>query len=334
MNLSNSEIPRQNTLDRRFMVAPMMDWTDRHCRYFHRVLSRQALLYSEMVTTGALLFGDKDRFLQHNAFEYPLAIQLGGHDAKELAICARLAEEHGYQEVNLNVGCPSDRVQNGRIGACLMTEPTTVANAVEAMKESVSIPVTVKHRIGINGQESWEDLLHFVRTVAEAGCDTFIVHARIAVLKGLSPKENRNIPPLKPEWVYKLKNQFPSLNISINGGIKTFEEIDHHLKHVDGIMLGREAYQNPYLLSEVDSRLYGCQQPIKSRAEVIEKMLPYIELELSKGTWLSHITRHMLGLYHGVPGGRRFRRHISESAHKAGVGTELLLEAMGLVEEL
>ena len=316
------------------MVAPMMDWTDRHCRYFHRVLSRQALLYSEMVTTGALLFGDKDRFLQHNAFEYPLAIQLGGHDAKELAICARLAEEHGYQEVNLNVGCPSDRVQNGRIGACLMTEPTTVANAVEAMKESVSIPVTVKHRIGINGQESWEDLLHFVRTVAEAGCDTFIVHARIAVLKGLSPKENRNIPPLKPEWVYKLKNQFPSLNISINGGIKTFEEIDHHLKHVDGIMLGREAYQNPYLLSEVDSRLYGCQQPIKSRAEVIEKMLPYIELELSKGTWLSHITRHMLGLYHGVPGGRRFRRHISESAHKAGVGTELLLEAMGLVEEL
>lgn len=316
------------------MVAPMMDWTDRHCRYFHRVLSRQALLYSEMVTTGALLFGDKDRFLQHNAFEYPLAIQLGGHDAKELAICARLAEEHGYQEVNLNVGCPSDRVQNGRIGACLMTEPTTVANAVEAMKESVSIPVTVKHRIGINGQESWEDLLHFVRTVAEAGCDTFIVHARIAVLKGLSPKENRNIPPLKPEWVYKLKNQFPSLNISINGGIKTFEEIDHHLKHVDGIMLGREAYQNPYLLSEVDSRLYGCQQPIKSRAEVIEKMLPYIELELSKGTWLSHITRHMLGLYHGVPGGRRFRRHISESAHKAGVGTELLLEAMGLVEGL
>ena len=209
-----------------------------------------------------------------------------------------------------------------------------MANAVEAMKESVSIPVTVKHRIGINGQESWEDLLHFVRTVAEAGCDTFIVHARIAVLKGLSPKENRNIPPLKPEWVYKLKNQFPSLNISINGGIKTFEEIDHHLKHVDGIMLGREAYQNPYLLSEVDSRLYGCQQPIKSRAEVIEKMLPYIELELSKGTWLSHITRHMLGLYHGVPGGRRFRRHISESAHKAGVGTELLLEAMGLVEGL
>ncbi|WP_257263709.1 tRNA dihydrouridine(20/20a) synthase DusA [Endozoicomonas sp. ONNA2] len=318
--------------DRRFAVAPMMDWTDRHCRYFHRVLSERALLYTEMVTTGALVYGDKDRFLQHDVFEYPLAIQLGGHDACDLAFCAGLAEERGYQEVNLNVGCPSDRVQNGRIGACLMAEPQTVANAVKAMKERVSIPVTVKHRIGINGCDSWQELLDFVGIVAVAGCDAFIVHARIAVLEGLSPKENREIPPLKPDWVYQLKTQFPGLNIAINGGIKTFGEIDHHLQYVDGVMLGREAYQNPYLLSEVDGRLYGCQQPVKSRAEVIERMLPYIESELSQGTWLSHITRHMLGLYHGVPGGRRFRRHISENAHQAGAGVEVLIDAVRLVD--
>ena len=321
-------------LDRRFSVAPMMDWTDRHCRYFHRILSRHALLYTEMVTTGALIHGDKHRFLQHDAFEYPLALQLGGHDDKDLATCAGLAEQWGYQEVNLNVGCPSDRVQNGRIGACLMAEPQTVANAVRAMKDQVAIPVTVKHRIGINGRESWQELVDFVGTVADAGCDTFIVHARIAVLEGLSPKENRDVPPLKPDWVYELKQHFPTLNISINGGIKTFDEIQHHLQHVDGVMLGREAYQNPYLLAEVDARLYGCEQPQLSRSEVIRRMIPYIDSELAKGTWLSHISRHMLGLYHGVPGGRRFRRHISENAHKQGAGVSVLLDAVKLVEDI
>lgn len=329
-----NKVLERNMVDRKFSVAPMMDWTDSHCRYFHRVLSEWALIYTEMVTTGALVYGDKERFLQHNAFEYPLALQLGGHDDKDLAACASLAEERGYQEVNLNVGCPSDRVQNGRIGACLMAEPETVANAVRAMKDKVSIPITVKHRIGINGRESWQELVDFIGTVAKAGCDTFIVHARIAVLEGLSPKENRDIPPLKPDWVYELKRLFPSLSISINGGIKTFEEIDHHLKHVDGVMLGREAYQNPYLLAEVDTRLYGSMKPILSRFDVVEKMIPYIESELAKGTLLSHITRHMLGLYHGVPGGRRFRRHISENAHKPRAGVDVLLEAVRLVESL
>ena len=323
-----------NSLDRKFSVAPMMDWTDRHCRYFHRLLTNHALLYTEMVTTGALVHGDKDRFLQHDASEYPLALQLGGHDPKDLAWCSALAEERGYQEVNLNVGCPSDRVQNGRIGACLMAEPQIVANAVKAMQEKVDIPVTVKHRIGIDGRESYGELVDFVGTVAEAGCDTFIVHARIAILEGLSPKENRDIPPLKPEWVYQLKKDFPDLNISINGGIKTFDEIRTHLDHLDGVMLGREAYQNPYLMAEVDSRLYQCTLPRVSRAEVIEKMLPYIERQLHKGTHLSHITRHMLGLYQGIPGGRRYRRHISENAHKPGAGIEVLQEAVALVEQL
>ncbi len=321
-------------LDRKFSVAPMMDWTDRHCRYFHRILSRHALLYTEMVTTGALIYGDKHRFLQHDTFEYPLALQLGGHDDKDLATCAGLAEQWGYQEVNLNVGCPSDRVQNGRIGACLMAEPQTVANAVRAMKDAVAIPVTVKHRIGINGRDSWQELVDFVGTVADAGCDTFIVHARIAVLEGLSPKENREVPPLKPDWVYELKRHFPMLTISINGGIKSFDEIQHHLQHVDGVMLGREAYQNPYLLAQVDARLYGCEQPLVSRSEVVHQMIPYIESELTRGTWLSHISRHMLGLYHGVPGGRRFRRYISENAHKQGAGAAVLLDAVKLVEDV
>ncbi len=321
------------SLDRTFMVAPMMDWTDRHCRYFHRLLSEHALLYTEMVTTGALIHGDKERFLRHDAFEYPLALQLGGHDAKDLAHCAKLAQEYGFQEVNLNIGCPSDRVQNGRIGACLMAEPNTVADAIKAMKDMVDIPVTVKHRIGIDGRESYEELVDFVCTVADAGCDTFIVHARIAVLAGLSPKENRDIPPLKPDWVYRLKQQFPALSISINGGIKTFDEITQHLQHLDGVMLGREAYQNPYLLSEVDSRLYNSDRPRLTRAAVVEKMLPYIDSQLRQGTYLSHITRHMLGLYQGIPGGRRFRRYISENAHKKEAGVEVLQQAVKRVEE-
>ncbi len=312
----------------------MMDWTDRHCRYFHRLLTGHALLYTEMVTTGALVFGDNERFLRHNPEEYPLALQLGGHDPEHLAQSARMAEDAGFQEVNLNVGCPSDRVQNGRIGACLMAEPETVAAAVKAMQAVVDIPVTVKHRIGINGRDSYEELVDFVGTVADAGCQTFVVHARIAILEGLSPKENRDIPPLKPEVVYQLKKDFPDLEITINGGIATFDEIHQHLEHVDGVMLGREAYHNPYLMAEVDNRLYGATQPLVERSEIIEKMLPYIENELSKGTYLSHITRHMLGLYQGEPGARKFRRYISENAHKKGAGLEVLLEAVKQVETL
>ncbi len=322
------------TLDRTFSVAPMMDWTDRHCRYFHRLLSEHALLYTEMVTTGALVFGDKDRFLQHTPEEYPLALQLGGNDPEHLALSARYGEQASYQEVNLNVGCPSDRVQNGRIGACLMAEPEVVAAAVRAMKNSVSIPVTVKHRIGINGRESYEELVDFVGTVAEAGCETFIVHARIAILEGLSPKENRDVPPLKPEVVYQLKKDFPDLEITINGGIKSFDEISQHLQYLDGVMLGREAYHNPYLLAEVDNRLYGSEKKLPERKVIIEQMLPYIEAELSRGTYLSHITRHLLGLYQGEPGARRFRRYISENAHKKGAGLEVLMNAVEAVETL
>ena len=319
-------------LDRTFSVAPMMDWTDKHCRYFHRLLSEHALLYTEMVTTGAIIHGDRERFLRHSPEECPLALQLGGHDAAELAQCARYAEQAGYQEVNLNVGCPSDRVQNGRIGACLMAEPGTVANAVKAMQEAVALPVTVKHRIGIDGRDSYEELVDFVGQVAEAGCKTFVAHARIAILEGLSPKENRDIPPLKPEVVYQLKKDFPDLEIVINGGIASFAEIKDHLGHIDGVMLGREAYHNPWLMSQVDSRLYGMEKPTVERKQVIEKMLPYIEAEMSRGTYLSHITRHMLGIYQGEPGARRFRRYISENAHKKGAGIEILLEAVEQVE--
>ena len=331
---SNRNENSTKPLSRRFSVAPMMDWTDRHCRYFHRLLSEHALLYTEMVTTGALIHGEANRFLQHDVAEYPLALQLGGHDAEALAFCAGLAEKSGYQEVNLNVGCPSDRVQNGRIGACLMAEPDTVARAVVAMKDKVDIPVTVKHRIGIDGRESYEELVDFVGMVAEAGCDAFIVHARIAILEGLSPKQNRDVPPLKPEFVYQLKKDFPHLEISINGGIKAFEEIGTHLENLDGVMLGREAYQNPYLLAEVDHRLYDSAKPMIQRREIVEGMLPYIETQLAKGSYLSHITRHMLGLYQGISGARRFRRHISENAHKSGAGTSVLLKAVELVEEV
>ncbi len=321
-------------LDRKFSVAPMLDWTDRHCRYFHRLLSERALLYTEMVTTGALIHGDRERFLQHDAFEYPLALQLGGHDADELTKCARFAQERGYQEVNLNVGCPSDRVQNGRIGACLMAEPQTVALAVQAMLSAVDIPVTVKHRIGINGRESYGELTDFIGQVADAGCKTFIVHARIAILEGLSPKQNREVPPLKPEWVYQLKQDFPDLEITINGGVSSFTEIAEHLDKLDGVMVGREAYQNPYMLAKVDSELYGCSLPVKERAAIVEQMVPYIETQLGKGVYLSHISRHMLGLYQGVPGARRFRRHISENAHRQNAGIEVLLEAVRQVEEI
>ncbi|WP_417514373.1 tRNA dihydrouridine(20/20a) synthase DusA [Marinobacter sp.] len=318
---------------RRFCVAPMMDWTTPHYRYLARQLSRHTLLYTEMVTTGALIHGDTERFLHHNSAEYPLALQLGGSDAGELAHCARLAEQFGFSEVNLNVGCPSDRVQNNMIGACLMAHPDKVAEGVKAMIEATQLPVTVKHRIGINGRESWEDLCEFVDKVSDAGCQTFIVHARIAVLEGLSPKENRDVPPLKYDWVYRLKQKYPHLEIIINGGIKTFEECHEHLKHTDGVMLGREAYHNPWLLAGVDPEFFGTEAPIGSRHDALRAMYPFIQSELERGVFLGHISRHLLGLFHGVPGGRQFRRYISENAHKPGADLGVIQTALEKVRE-
>lgn len=321
----------RRALDRRFCIAPMMDWTTRHYRYFARLLSRNALLYTEMVTTGALIHGDANRFLAYDQTEHPVALQLGGSSASELARCAALAERAGFDEVNLNVGCPSDRVQNNAIGACLMAQPRLVAEGVAAMREACSLPVTVKHRIGINGRESYGEMCDFVGTVSEAGCNTFIVHARIAILEGLSPKENRDIPPLKYDWVYTLKRDFPDLEIIINGGIKTMDECQNHLNHVDGVMVGREAYQNPWLLSRVDPELFGQDSSMVDRHAILEALLPFVETELESGVWLNHISRHIMGLFHGCPGGRRFRRHLSENAHRPGAGVEVLRQAMALV---
>lgn len=314
----------------RFSVAPMLDWTDRHCRYFLRRISRHALLYTEMVTTGAILHGKGD-YLAYHQEEHPLALQLGGSDPDALARCARLAAERGYDEINLNVGCPSDRVQNGRFGACLMGEAALVAECVAAMQAAVSIPVTVKTRIGIDDQDSYEFLRAFIDTVSAAGCDTFIVHARKAWLSGLSPKENREIPPLDYPRVYQLKQDYPQLTISLNGGVQTMADIQTHLQHVDGVMVGREAYQNPYLLAEVDRLLYDDDRVVPSRHQVVLDMVPYIEQELAKGNHLAHITRHMLGLFQGVPGARAWRRYLSENACRRDAGVPVLLEALAKV---
>ncbi|KJG12214.1 tRNA dihydrouridine(20/20a) synthase DusA [Photobacterium iliopiscarium] len=315
----------------RFSVAPMLDWTDRHCRYFHRLMSKEALLYTEMVTTGAIIHGKGD-FLAYNEEEHPLALQLGGSNPVDLARCAKLAADRGYDEINLNVGCPSDRVQNGMFGACLMGEAELVAQCVAAMREVADIPVTVKTRIGIDEQDSYEFLSHFVGTVSEkGGCDNFIIHARKAWLKGLSPKENREVPPLDYPRVYQLKQDFPQLTMAINGGIKTFEEMELHLQHLDGVMVGREAYQSPYLMAEVDQRLFGSERPIMKRREVIEAMYPYIERQLANGSYLGHITRHMLGLFQSMPGARQWRRHISENAHKPGAGIEVVQQALAKI---
>jgi tRNA-dihydrouridine synthase A len=318
-------------VNRRFCVAPMMDWTDRHCRYFHRLLSRQAVLYTEMVTTGALIHGERQRFLDFDPVEQPVALQLGGSNPEDLARCARMAEEWGYAEVNLNVGCPSDRVQSGMMGACMMGDPALVADCMVAMKEAVSIPVTIKHRIGIDDQDSYDELCRFVEQVVAVGIETFIVHARKAILKGLSPKQNRDIPPLQYGTVYQLKRDFPALEVIINGGIKTYAEIDEHLAHVDGVMLGREAYQNPYLLAEIDQRVYGGTCPVSSRREVLDKLCDYIAIQMHQGAQLNWISRHLLGLYQGVPGARRFRRHISENAFKAGADVEVIRAAAALI---
>jgi len=309
----------------------MLDWTDRHCRYFHRLISRKTWLYTEMVTTGALLHGDPTRFLQFNPAEHPLAFQLGGSHPQELANCARMIEGFGYDEVNLNVGCPSDRVQNGRFGACLMAEPELVAECVAAMQQAVSIPVTVKCRIGIDDRDSYEELAHFVATVADAGCSTFIVHARKAWLSGLSPKQNREIPPLRYDVVYQIKKDFPQLEIVLNGGITSLDQADTVMHHVDGVMVGREVYHNPYILAEVDSRFFADTRQPKSRLEIMRLMLPYIQQQLKAGVRLSNISRHILGLFHGVAGARGWRRHISENACKPGADEQVILDALNLI---
>lgn len=319
---------------RRLSVAPMMDWSDRHCRLFHRYISRHTWLYTEMVTTGAILHGDIARHLDFNQEEHPVALQLGGSEPADLALAAKRGQAWGYDEINLNCGCPSERVQKGAFGACLMAEPTLVADCVKAMRDVVDIDVTVKHRIGINDVDSYAFVRDFVGQIADAGCRTFVVHARNAILKGLSPKENREVPPLKYEYAYQLKKDFPTLEIIINGGIKTLGEIDLHLQYVDGVMLGREAYHNPYIMSSFDARYYGDDTPVKSREEVVRAMLPYIAQQLQlygdngKGLKLNSITRHMLGLTFGLIGARAFRQTLSDTKKLAAGNPELLLDAM------
>ena len=319
---------------RRFSVAPMMDWTDRHCRVFHRQLTSRALLYSEMLTTGAVIHGDRDHLLGFDNCEHPVALQLGGSEPTELAEAARIGEAFGYDEINLNCGCPSDRVQSGRFGACLMSEPETVAHGVAAMLKAVTVPVTVKCRIGIDDQDQEEDFTRFISTVADAGCTTFIVHARKAWLNGLSPKENRDVPPLDYDRVYRLKAARPDLHVSINGGIETLDEVLAHLEHLDGVMLGRAAYQRPWLLADVDRLVFGqAGNPVISQYEAAENMLDYIEARMAQGDYLTRVTKHMLGLFHAQPGGRLWRRMLSEDARREGAGVELVREALAVVAD-
>ena len=328
-----SVMPEKNGVywNSRFSIAPMLDWTDRHCRYFLRLLSRNTLLYTEMVTTGAIIHGKGD-YLAYSEEEHPVALQLGGSDPAALAQCAKLAEARGYDEINLNVGCPSDRVQNGMFGACLMGNAQLVADCVKAMRDVVSIPVTVKTRIGIDDQDSYEFLCDFIEKVHHAGCQEFIVHARKAWLSGLSPKENREIPPLDYDRVYQLKKDFPQLTIAINGGIKTIEEMKHHLQFVDGVMVGREAYKNPSLLGYVDQMLFDANADIVTPRQAVEAMFPYIEKQLSQGVYLNHIVRHMLGAFQNCKGARQWRRYLSENAFKQGAGIEVVETALSFVE--
>ncbi len=307
-----------------------MDWTDRHDRRFLRGISKHALLYTEMVTSAALIHGDESALLAHSSEEYPLALQLGGSDPKQLALAAKMGESAGFCEINLNVGCPSDRVQSGAFGACLMARPDLVAQCVEEMRDRVSVPVTVKCRIGIDDQDSEAALLDFVGQVAERGCELFIVHARKAILAGLSPKQNREIPPLNYERVYAVKNTFPDLGIIINGGLTDLDTAMAQLKHVDGVMLGREAYQNPFILARVDELFYDCQPNELTRHDVLHAYLPYVAKELADGTPLQHITRHLLGLFKGQSGGKQFRRYLSENAYKPTSGIDVLTHALEL----
>src|ERR1700710_2727758 len=320
-------------LAHRFSVAPMMDWTDRHCRVFHRLMTRRARLYTEMLTTGAILHGDRTRLLGYDASEHPVALQLGGSDPHDLAEAAKIGEDFGYDEINLNVGCPSDRVKDGRFGACLMAEPALVASCVEAMKRAVRIPVTVKCRIGIDDQDPEVALDALARGVIAAGADALVVHARKAWLNGLSPKENRDIPPLDYDRVYRLKAALPDTPIIINGGIASLEETKQHLGFVDGVMLGRAAYQEPWRLLTVDPELFNEAAPHATMKDVFAALIPYIERELASGTRLHSITRHFVGAFHGVPGARAFRRHLAENGVKPGAGVSVLREAIALVED-
>lgn len=314
-------------------VAPMMDRTDRHFRAFLRRITRSTLLYTEMVTSGAVLHGDREHLLGFSPEERPLALQLGGDDPRELARCAAIGAELGYDEIDLNVGCPSERVQKGSFGVCLMARPARVAAAVAAMREACALPVTVKHRIGFDDRDRYEDMAGFVATVARAGCDRFIVHARKAWLAGLSPKENRTVPPLRYEEVYRLKAENPGLAVEINGGVTDLAQACHHLESVDGVMIGRAAYEDPYLLAAADRELFGTGGGPASRRRVVEAMLPYVEEQLTRGLPLARVTRHMLGLFAGCPGARAWRRHLSENAHRPGAGTEVLLAALGRVPD-
>ncbi len=320
-------------LDRRFSVAPMMEWTDRHCRFFHRLLTRRTLLYTEMLTTGAVLHGDRARLLRYDAAEHPLALQLGGSEPAALAACARIGADFGFDEVNLNVGCPSDRVQEGRFGACLMAEPALVGDCVEAMKAAVALPVTVKCRIGIDDQDPEEALERFTLAVERAGADALIVHARKAWLKGLSPKQNREIPPLDYERVYRLKATHPRLSIVLNGGVGGVEDALLHLHRVDGVMLGRAAYQEPWRLLAVDALMFGDAARWRSAKEAATALIAYIERERAEGTRLHAITRHLHGLFRAVPGARAFRRHLASAAECPQAGAELLVAALALVTE-
>ncbi len=322
-----------NKINRRFSIAPMMAWSDRHCRMFWRQLTQHAVMYTEMVTTGAILHAGADRFLTYNTGEHPLALQLGGSNPDDLASCTKIAADFGYDEVNLNCGCPSDRVQNGMFGACLMAHPQRVADCISAMQDASSLPITVKHRIGIDEMESYDEMLEFVKPIADTGCSTFIVHARKAWLQGLSPKQNRDIPPLHYDMVHQLKQDFPSLNVIINGGITSIEHCVSHLQLVDGVMLGRAAYQNPYLLAEVDSLIYNAPTVIKTRDQVLLDYIPYIEEQLQNNVALNHMTRHILGLFQGIPGAKLFRRHISEQAHRSDAGINVVYQARELMLE-
>ena len=312
-------------------MAPMMEWTDLHCRYFHRLLAPSALLYTEMVTTGAIIHGDADRFLAYNTEEHPLALQLGGSEPKDLATCARLAEKRGYDEINLNVGCPSDRVQRGRFGACLMLEPDLVRDCMSAMLDAVDIPVTIKTRLGVDDHYSYQFMSDFVGKVVESGCSVFIMHARKAVLAGLSPKQNRDVPPLHHDWVYQLKKESPDLEIVINGGIDSIEAVKNQLKHVDGVMLGRAAYHTPWLLAECQQQLFE-MRGVTRREDIIEPMSRYLEHQVGQGTAVKHISRHLLGLFQGLPGAKAWRRYLSENAFRDDNNTDLLNQALAAMK--
>jgi len=319
--------------DLKLAIAPMMDYTDRHDRYFLRLFSKNIWLYTEMVTSQALVKGDAKRLLKYDDFEHPIALQLGGSDKNQLAIASVMAEDAGYDEVNLNVGCPSDRVQSGKFGACLMAEPTLVANCISHMQKHVSIPVTVKCRIGIDDQDEGRQLPLFIKTLEETGCQTFIIHARKAWLKGLSPKENRDVPPLNYPLVYDMKNKFPHLKIIINGGVQNLQEAKQHLKMVDGVMIGRAAYHDPYILAAVDREIFKIDTLVKTRKQILQTFIPYVDRELSQGVKLSQMSRHILGLFQGLPGARQWRRYLSENANNPNATSKILMEAASFVQE-